>query len=199
MTLTTKFKTKVTISHLKAKLFNQIGFLDLKIHNLPKYPTPYALEIGEVEIKANFLNYFKNITKIDIIHISNISLYVNYHSGKANWEEILKKLNQSESPIKDKTLLPSYSTIHKLIIENISVYVENESGQSRIHKVDKLVLQDVKTLNGEITRRVSEAILSQFFFNFKNIVEVPLEMPENLLTNPIEGAVEDIESLIKIF
>jgi hypothetical protein len=197
--LTTKFKTKVSVARVKVKPFNQFGILNLKISNLENYPTPYALEVGKIEVKAPFTNFINNVTEIEAIKLTDFTLYINYSKGVSNWETILKNLNHAPANLENKTFIDTYSIIDKLAITNIKIYVENEDGRSKIYNIEKLYLKDVKTLNGQLTRRVSEAIVSQFFFNFKNIVDVPLQMPAKLLANPIEGTIEEIEALIKIF
>jgi hypothetical protein len=178
--LSEKVATKLTIEDSGLSL-NSIELDNLRIHNPKNMIEPYALEIETINIQAPILNYFKKIVEIELIELNNIVLSIEFLTDRktsSNWSYIMKSVNKkgSSAPPENDT---SYTNIDLLSLKNITVIVIVAGKEQTRKVIPSLTFRNIKTKKGELTRRVTQAILYNLLFDFKNLLDFSLDfIPE---------------------
>ncbi len=188
--LTDKFKTKVVVEDLTFSPMNQIKAEAISIRNPEAYSSPYALQLDTLEIQADYQNYLKEVIYIDTIEIRNITLSVEYLNNVTNWEALMNQLDSSEEGDSN-----SYAVIRELTFRNLKITIIGKDGKLKSQTIPTLTLTNIKTKGGELTRRLTQAILTQLIFNIKNMINIPLKMGQDLLNAPVDTTWDGIKSL----
>jgi hypothetical protein len=189
--LSTKISTKISIAKSSFSL-SSIQLENFRIHNPKNINKPYALEIDSINIQAPLFNYFKKITEIQSIKLDNIVLSIEFlEIGKgegSNWNLIMRSANKKGSS-KPGENDPSYANINLLSLKNITVIVYQGGREKNRKVIPLLTFKNIKTKKDELTRRITQAILFNLLFDFKNILDFPIELipeasePLNLFDN----------------
>ena len=174
--LSSKVATKLTIEDSGLSL-NSIELDNLRIHNPKNMIEPYALEVETINIQAPILNYFKKIVEIELIELNNIVLSIEFLTDRktsSNWSYIMKSVNKkgSSTPLENDT---SYTNIDLLSLKNITVIVIVAGKEQTRKVIPSLTFRNIKTKKGELTRRVTQAILYNLLFDFKNLLDFSLD------------------------
>ena len=160
--LSSKMKTTVSIEDVTFSKMESIDVQDIRIGNPYQYPSRYALEVGALNITAPYERYFQKITYIEKIELNNVILTVESVNNVTNWEALMNNLESK--PEKSH----SYSVIKKLTFKNLSVRIRSIDGTYKTHTIAKLTLLKIKTDEGDLSQRLTQAILKQILFNIKN-------------------------------
>ena len=187
--LTTKFKTSVRIEDIELSPMKDILLENLTLANPIDYPTAYALRIGSIAIEAPYKNYLEKVVSIDRIELTNITLTVDYLDNVTNWETLMNNIETDD----DKS--DSYAVIKKLTFNNLIVRIEGKDGKLKTLKIPKLTLLNVQTKGGELTRRLTQAILKEVIFNIKNLINIPLKMTQDAISNPVDTTLDGLKAL----
>jgi hypothetical protein len=188
--LTDKLKTRVAIEDITFSPMDKIDVKNISIANPDAYSSPYALQVGSLDIQANYRNYTKEVVIIEKIELSNVTLTVDYIKNVSNWEALMNQLDTSDEGDPN-----SYSVIEELTFRNLKVNIIGKDGKLQSQTIPKLTLTNIKTKGGELTRRLTQAILTQLIFNIQNVIKIPLKMGQDLLNAPVESTWDGIKSL----
>ena len=191
--LSSKFGTQVRVEDVTFTPTTDIEVQNITVANPLAFHSPYALEIGSVYIAAPYENYIKKIIEIDKIIVTNAVLTVEYFNKVTNWETLMAQLDNEDDSIVDDP--HSYSVIQELTFINLSVRVAGVDGSYQTYPINKLTLNNIKTKEGELTRRLTQAILNQIIFNFKNIIQIPLKYTQDTIKAPIDTTIDGLKSL----
>ena len=187
--LTNKFKTSVKIEDATFSPMSAIHIENITIANPNDYPSAYALQIGLITILAPYENYLDKVVYINKIELTNITLTVDYLGNVTNWEALMDNLDS------DGEKSNSYAIIKKLTFNNLKILIEGKDGTFKTQTIAKLTLHDIKTKEGELTRRLTQAILKEVIFNIKNLINIPLKMTQDAINNPVDSTLDGLKAL----
>jgi len=139
--------------------------------------TPYAFEVDSIDIQAPLFNYFKKIVEIQLLELDTIVVSIEFFNGKktaSNWNLIMKSVNKKGSAEPGKTD-KSYANIDLLSLKNITVIVFQNGKEINRKVIPQLTFKNIKTKKGELTRRVTQAVLFHLLFDFKNLLDFSLD------------------------
>ncbi len=192
--LTSKFGTRVQVEAVNFQPMNYIDVEKIKVANPHAYTSPYALEIGFISISAPYKHYVEKIIEIEKIEVRNTLLTVEYFNKVTNWETLMAQLDTEDEPsmIEDSH---SYSIIKELTFTDLNVRVAGVNGSYTTYPIKKLTLHNIKTKEGELTRRLTQAILNEIIFNIKNFIQIPLKASRDLLNSPVDTTLDGIKAL----
>ena len=186
--LSSKVGTKVEIEKVNFKP-SELEILKTKIRNPVKFTTPYALLINEIEVISPYMNYIKEDIVIDSITLKDTYLTVEFSDTtetQSNWTHIMRELSRSpEAQIQAEKNRDSL--IKVLNIRNLIVEVVIPGKRTKTHKIAKLSFTNIRTEEGELVRRITQAIFQQIFFNISNVVNVPLNITEKGVKSIFQG------------
>ena len=174
--LSSKVSTKISIESSSLSL-NSIQLDHLRIHNPKNMITPYAFEVDSIDIQAPLFNYFKKIVEIQLLELDTIVVSIEFFNGKktaSNWNLIMKSVNKKGSAEPGKTD-KSYANIDLLSLKNITVIVFQNGKEINRKVIPQLTFKNIKTKKGELTRRVTQAVLFHLLFDFKNLLDFSLD------------------------
>jgi hypothetical protein len=193
--LTDQFKTKVTIEDISLSPMENIEVQNVKIMNPPQYKPHSALRIGQIQINAPYLNYLDKISQIKKILISDLVFTVDSVGNVTNWETLMNNLDSGKPSSESSKSSDSYMVINELTFINLKIRIQGKNGDYKEKTIAKLTLKNVKTKEGELVKRLTQAIIIQLIFNIQNLIDIPLKSTENLLNAPIDSSLDKLKSL----
>lgn len=171
----------------------KISVKDAKLKNASGYAQPYALRIGNTQINAPLRNLFRSEIVIDSIEVSNILLTLeltNRNTSINNWTALLSEI-QNEEPKMNSQGTNRHAVIRKLVLSNLTVRIFKSATSYQDKVIRRLEFTDVTTADGDLTRRIMQAIIYELIFNIRNILKLPLQVTQDTL----QGVFRKMDSL----
>ena len=186
------FLAKVVSSKIGAKVgFEKIVFKTDKvliksavIRNGPKFTRPNALSVKAVEIQAPCLEYLHEDIHIKRLKLSDVILTIEFLDKKhisSNWDFV-----QSDPHPSNKFPSPSRNSKREAFIEHFDIYnmkvvIVSPGSKTTIQTIPALHYKNIKTQEGELTKRLAQTILYYTIFNVRNILNFPAKMAEDAI------------------
>jgi len=194
--LSSKLGATVRINEIN---FNppQILVDDAKLKNPKGFKAPNALAVDNIKITAPYGNYLDKVINIDEIALDNILLVLEplqKNPSQNNWTELLGNIN-SESKVSNEGG-SRHAIIKRLVLTNITIRIYNASGSYQDKVISRIELKDIKTADGDLARRIMQAIISELLFNLNDLLKLPLEI---LNQDTIKGVFDKVDSKIPFF
>lgn len=193
--LSSQLDAKVTIQHVDLG-WNAVEIDQLKVKNPTSGGAQYALEVGEIDIKAPVPNYFKKTVVIDYIGIENIFLNLDIAgSGKDNnnWSALMSNIYNMKNPS-----ISSNSSRHAIIkyleIKNLKIRIHQAGKKPIVKTINHMAFKDIRTENGELTRRIIQAILARLVLDVKNFIDIPEQIQEGGVKGFFKGMKDKLHS-----
>lgn len=171
----------------------RITIKDAKLKNPSGYNQTYALRIGRTEINAPIRNFFRSEIEIDSMEVSNVLLtleLINRNPKDNNWTTLLNNINAKESKLEPQSK-GHHAVIKKFVLTNLTVRIYKSPRSYEDKVIRRLEFTDVTTADGDLTRRIMQAIIYELVFNIKNILKIPVDVTQDAL----QGVFQKMDNL----
>ncbi|OGN62139.1 MAG: hypothetical protein A3F09_02905 [Chlamydiae bacterium RIFCSPHIGHO2_12_FULL_49_11] len=160
---------------------SEITIANIIVPNPQKSESPYAIRIDHTLSEAPVVNYVKNPTKIKQLLIENVTMFMEtYEDGSSNWKLLGEKIDAASKTNK-KT--DSQTLIDELIIRKINLFIITPGKKPIGHPIDELKFTDVQTAGGDLPNQISRAILYKLIFNYRNLIDIPMDWGESVFNS----------------
>ena len=167
--LSSKFQTLVTVEQLTFSQGNQIDLAHLSIDNPDTFQSTHALEVQSIAITAPYREFFNTAIHIDTIALDGIVITVDFVGKTTNWEVLISNLSNQQSSLGNN----SFTVIDTLVLHNMQLRVIKGTGAPQLYTLNDITLHNITTENGSLTRRISQAIVTQMILQFQDIIAIP--------------------------
>lgn len=162
----------------------EFSLYELQIANPKKAKMPTALKAKTIDVKAPYLDYFKNPIVIDEIHIDqiyvNIELY-NKDQSEGNWQTILGQMHEDHGGFFS---IQRESVIKTLLLTNIYIDLILSDGKlHRLSPIERLEFHDVTSEKGIPMHEISEIIVQKMMHSIflEKGLQTIIEAPANII------------------
>lgn len=166
----------------------RISVWDAKLKNSKGYSQPYALRIRSTLINAPLKNYMNKLIEIDSIEVSNILLTLELtkrNTSDNNWADIMKEIHEEEPTLKTHNK-NRHAIIKKLVLTNLTVRIYKSPRSYQDKVIPRLEFQNVETKDGDLSRRIMQAIIYELVFNIRNILKLPIQVSKDAFNTVID-------------
>jgi hypothetical protein len=155
-------------------LSGQVAMADLNVANPGGYKSPHFLELGDGRVGVSLGTLMEDTVVVPELALSDISLNLEHHHGKANYQVIIDNLKRFESGEKPAAQTAEHKgrkkfVIQKVVVRNVRVAVELLPVGGDLTRVpviiERIELENVGTAGdpvqlAELTSVVLKAILT---------------------------------------
>lgn len=175
--LSSKVGSKITISEIN---FNppHITVDDFKMRNPLGFKNSYALEIRQIDVDAPYSNFKNNVIEINKIQLNDVTLDVEISGASNNWDAIITNVAKDE-----KTDSTGKATIKLLEINNLHVKITMPNGEVKEATINHLEYRDVQTNNGDLAKKIMQAVIAKLMLDIKNTYKLPLNVTQEGVKN----------------
>lgn len=157
--ITLTLGTRTTLNSLSFKP-PYLTIRDIKIKNPKSYSLPFALTAQKVSVKTPYLNYLRNPVVIEEFTLENVYLDIEFLDDartKGNWITLIRNAS-----INHATLIPRYSIINKLNINNLHLVIcLNDEEPRRLPTIRHVTFSNIHTDNGRLIEELTELIVKK--------------------------------------
>ena len=86
-----------------------------------------------------------------------------------NWEVLISNLSNQQSSLGNN----SFTVIDTLVLHNMQLRVIKGTGAPQLYTLNDITLHNITTEKGSLTRRISQAIVTQMILQFQDIIAIP--------------------------
>lgn len=186
--LSSKMGTKVELESL-ALSPPMVDIEALQIANPPGYKRPHALEVRSISIDAPYSTYFKRLSHFQNVTLDHTTVTLEFagmSKTSTNWNTIMQHLNKQRR-LNPSAAVGRYSIIDLLTINDLKIQVFMKGKLIKEKRIEKLTFKNLSTEKGELSRRLTQIILSQILLNIQSIINFPLESANDSVNGLFKG------------